>query len=95
MPTIAELQQQRADISRQIDEASLAGINAALAILQREEVTTMLADLEQAMAGMATDGTPYQQVNNVVSVVRGVTGILSRESARIAPPIDPADQQNG
>lgn len=89
MTTIAELQQQRADLTRQIDAASLAAIDAALAILQREAVTTALADLEQAMAGMATDGSPYQQVSNVIAVVRGVTGILSRESARIAPAVEP------
>ncbi|WP_066769474.1 hypothetical protein [Sphingobium sp. CCH11-B1] len=94
-PTRAELLDQRNEIDRQIAMANLDGLKAALAGMKAGKVATLADDLQAIMPQLTPEpelGSAYNQVLNVISVVRNVAGFLDREVTRVQAIVDAQDQ---
>ena len=81
-----ELLAQRAELDRQIAISNLNGLKAVKAALAAGKVATLADDLTALLPQLASDntmGTPFQQANALISVVRGVTDLFDREVARV------------
>lgn len=91
-PTIAELDQQIAELQRQRDLASLAKLQAVQALLSAEPTVQLAADLEALLPELPADpalGSARNQAANVVSVIRQVAAHFDREVARIEALVEP------
>lgn len=88
-PTIAELDQQIADLQRQRDLASLDGSKAVKAALVAGKVATLADDLEALLLGLSNESVAAQQARNVISVIRNVRGLVDGEISRIEALVEP------
>lgn len=82
-PTLPELLAQQAAIERQIAAASLAGVQAAQAVLDAGSAATLADQLEAILPDLVGSASAQQQVTNVVTVLRNVPNSLAREAARL------------
>lgn len=82
-PTLPELLAQQAELQRQIAAASLAGVQAAQAVLDAGSVATIADELEAILPDLAGSASAQQQVTNVVTVLRNVPNSLAREATRL------------
>lgn len=90
-PTPAQLIAQRNEIDRQIAIANLTGLIAIQTALKAENVGTLAADLEALLPQLAPApemGSPFNQANNVINVMRNVTGFFDQEVARVQALVD-------
>ena len=83
-PTLAELMEQQAAIERQIAATSLAAVQEAKTIVDREALAQAADDLETVMANLPSSGAAYQQLECVKSIIRNVKGWLPGEISRLA-----------
>lgn len=81
-----QLLAQRAELDKQIAVSNLPGLKAFKAALASGKVATLADDLTALLPQLASDntmGTPFQQANALISVVRGVTDMFNREVERV------------
>lgn len=74
------------EIDDRIAIANLPGMKAFKAALASGKVATLVDDLTALLPQLASDntmGTPFQQANALISVVRGVTDMFDREVTRV------------
>ncbi|WHO37888.1 hypothetical protein PMI04_015105 [Sphingobium sp. AP49] len=82
-PTLAELMAQQAQLERQIAAASLTGVQAAQAVMDRTSTGKVADDLEALLTDIPAGSQSYQQLFNVINVVRNVKSWLPQEVARL------------
>ncbi|SCW77801.1 hypothetical protein SAMN02927924_02832 [Sphingobium faniae] len=92
-PTIAELDQQIADLQRQRDLASLNGSKAVKAALVAGKVATLAEDLEALLPDLSNESVAAQQARNVISVIRNVRGLVDGEISRIEALVEPEPEE--
>lgn len=74
------------EIDDRIAIANLPGMKAIKAALASGKVATLADDLTALLPQLAADstmGTPFQQANALISVLRGVSNMFDREVARV------------
>ena len=93
-PTIADLDEQIAELKRQRDIASLDGMKGAQSVLKRASTGKVADDLEALLPQLPRDEMASQQVSNVISIIRQVSTLIDGEVGRVeaivAPPVQPA-----
>lgn len=89
-PTLTELMAQQADLStqqaeveRQIAKATLPALNAAQAVMARASTGKVADDLVVLQSDLPPNSAAFQQVGNVIDIIRGVASWLPGEAARL------------
>lgn len=89
MSAIASLLAQRAEIERQIAEATLPTLTSAKELLADERVSSLIADLQALIEDLA-DGDAKVQLTNIATVLIHVPVFIAAEHDRVtallAPP---------
>jgi len=88
--TLAELEAQPAalaaqqpQLDRQLAAASLGGVQAAKAVLDRAASIKVADDLEALLTQLPNGSMAREQMANVISVNRTVRDLLGREATRL------------
>lgn len=79
------------EIDDRIAVANLPGMKAFKAALASANVSTLADDLTALLPQLAADntvGTPFQQANALINVLRCVPDMFDREIARVQPLAD-------
>jgi len=82
-PTIEQLDTDISALKRERDLIMLDGTKEVQAALRAGKVATLAEDLEALQRTLSTESVAYQQVRNVVTVLRNVRRLIDSEVDRI------------
>lgn len=85
-PSLADLLAQRNEIDRKISDSQLAPAKAGLALLNKAATQTLIKDIEELLPDLDPSSISFQQLNNVLSVLKNVPSSIQREVDRMSSP---------
>ena len=85
---IAQLLAERARIDAEIAAAQLAPLKGVQVILNRSSTGKIADDLEKLRDGLPEGQMAHEQVGNVITVLRAVTGLIGEEVGRVQALVD-------
>lgn len=90
MPTLDELQAQRAAIELQIAQASIDALEAAQAVFASDTKAAFLDALNDTLSGMAANSAAANGLTNLLSIISVTQRMIDGEATRTRAIIDAA-----